>query len=67
MADLIPERVELAHVGSTELVDELEAVRRRLKKLRVALQRRKRASYLNVIDAEGMVEKALDRERSRSI
>ena len=53
-------------VATVDLLAELEAARRRLKKLRLTLEKGEWGrSYCDVWEAEGLIEKVLDRERSR--
>ena len=53
-------------VATGDLLAELEAARRRLKKLRLTLEKGECGrSYCDVWEAEGLIEKVLDRERSR--
>ena len=54
-------------VATVDLLAELEAARRRLKKLRLTLEKGEWGrSYCDVWEAEGLIEKVLDRERSHS-
>ena len=54
-------------VATVDLLAELEAARRRLKKLRLTLEKGECGrSYCDVWEAEGLIEKVLDRERSHS-
>ena len=53
-------------VATVDLLAELEAARRRLKKLRLTLEKGEGGrSYCDVWEAEGLIEKVLDLERSR--
>ena len=54
-------------VATGDLLAELEAARRRLKKLRLTLEKGECViSYCDVWEAEGLIEKVMDRERSHS-
>ena len=54
-------------VATGDLLAELEAARRRLKKLRLTLEKCELGrSYCDVWEAEGLIEKVMDRERSHS-
>ena len=54
-------------VATGDLLAELEAARRRLKKLRLTLEKGEWGrSYCDVWEAEELIEKVLNRERSHS-
>ena len=59
--------VATACVATVDLLAELEAARRRLKKLRLTLEKGEWGrSYCDVWEAESIIEKVLNRERSHS-